>query len=1439
MSSLTEMFQNVQFDNSQGDQFNKYFAFFPQSISNFDQTRYRQTPKFGEEYSREFNGQDQLPLFSREVLKMDEILFLSSFVSTITGPERISDRMSQSIMKIEFDETSAEMVPVGGIPTETASKMTTSTASFGRFAKGARIWNNMLNSPIGAFYLGMQVLQISQAINRSFFYQTIQTILGVQNKFLDWSVETQQFTRKNIADYYQRNITRWDIIRLKDNGIGVLLTDIDDDQSKYRGSSDTCIIPLKAQSYLRNVKRDQREYRLIGDRTGGFQNKYNSREPITEIQQNRVFILAPQFKNDGTYIDHLIRTEQIGEWHGVYDRNYPNKPDAYTSNDITIKIYDQVQDSLSKISPVEIVKNSCVFDETTEGRVLPRETSFTNQSSVGSGFDDDKDNDFLSRPDGNPISLTGELRSYPVEHLVYSASSFKHRLDQTYYKNGNKNIEEIWDNGIEVWQWLQNQEYSEKFTTEFSEYHLATGNIRKQRESEVFTSSNDIPQLKQSNSFASYDLNEMSEYVGLGSIQGMDAFSRINTTTKSDDIKKKVAYAADFMDLLRRLTKSIKKVNPDSKITDLQLNPLAFQNPKEEYSLAYNTLLNSNNFLWANINAELTTAEYEIYVIDTNKTSEDTITAAKDEFIEDNTKSNSGKLGKGTDFEKWVIENARYRANTSEKFNESVTEIGNDITAIKKIQDSLEKLPVETRLFQFVDAKKTPKKDQSDNGVLSLFVDIRLAIFDAVINGIDENDLYSKETEAKKLLNKDYKFDMRQFINKYLPSRVAETDGYELHKSKVDVLKKAYSVNGDKEKNLIDFFGIDPIGLPTQGYSRGYVIDDNTKNQDYNVYGKDGKNGIKEYVKNSPGAYLAPWVRFQFGPDDTSIKDSSESLAVSPLYQDILVDIIFSVLNKRIKSDNQNKSFEKLIDVLISPYVGANKIEFKFSDIKKFMQSEEARKIFGATKEELGKDLELIIENYRNGIKAVNKKVDKLRKLQKYNEKFSVNTKAGKTVKDPLYVQTTLVLSPMLAKSLLKYTEADKNPVFLPSNPNDENKVGTIDDLRTIVYKIDQAFSNSEYPSDVRDIKKTINNTPFDFHIGSHLQSGGQVNTDTDFFKRDVRTVTKQSGHGMFGNTRDNIFMRQDYLPETKQHKLGHLSKEALAGMMNLFKSLSTETDNLLVAIIARTLLMSEFTRRNLINMVKAHIPIPVEFVLYKPHMHYETYTLIKIQGNGAAILLYKGNPVFTIQNDAIKQEHYMQYSMTGGPFVVESKHIYIQHNAIVNKSNGGASTKFYDPLKQIEDTINYYDPYTGRFGKDGSSMFVGLVPIGTIKKLPLDIDFTGHYHDMRRMGYLRTDDIKESHTKWLDNYRRCMFWGIRGDTNRKSGIIVENVNNRSPNFMCHKAPTHYFSREKRDWPLNKAHLELGRSHWGLKGSLPGAGQFRNGQPVELKDSTY
>lgn len=1434
MSSLTEMFQNIQFDNSQGDQFNKYFAFFPQSISNFDQTRYRQTPKFGEEYSREFNGQDQLPLFSREVLKMDEILFLSSFVSAITGPERISDRMSQSIMKIEFDETHAEMVPVGGVPTETASKMSTSTASFTRLAKGARIWNNMLNSPIGAFYLGMQVLQISQAINRSFFYQTIQTILRVQNKFLDWSVETQQFTKKNIADYYQRNITRWDIIRLKDNGLGVLLTDIDDDQTKYRGSSDICIIPLKAQSYLRNVKRDQREYRLVGDRTGGFQNKYNSRQPITEIQQNNVFILSPQFRNDGTYLDHLIRPEQIGEWHGVYDRNYPSKPDEYTSNDITIKIYDQVQDSLSKISPVEIVKNSCVFDETTEGRVLPRETTFTNQSSVGSGFDDDKDNDFLSRPDGNPISLTGELRSYPVEHLVYSASSFKHRLDQTYYKNGNKNIEEIWDNGIEVWQWLQNQEYSEKFTNEFSQNHLTTGNIRKQRESEVFISSNDIPQLKQSNSFGLYDLNEMSEYVGLGSIQGMDAFSRINTTGKNDDIKKKVEYAADFMDLLRRLTKSIKKVNPDSKITDLQLNPLAIQNPKEEYSLAYNTLLNSNNFLWVDINAKLGAADYEIYVINTDETSENTMEALSDDLAKD---EDEQKFGKGSDFEKWVIENARYRANTTEVLAASVVEIKNDIANITKIQDSLTKLDIETRLFQFVDVKQKSKEEQSDNGILSLFVDIRLAIFDALINKVNAAKLYEQETAAKDLLNqgsKKYKFDMRQFINAHLPSRVAEDEnvGFRSHIAKVQALAKNYNIEA---KEFYTFFGLNKLlaSIISEEYTKDPI------NLVYDVFNKANKNTVKGIISNSPGTYLAPWIRFQFGPDDTSINNSSESLAVSPLYQDILVNTIFSILNKRIKSDEQNKSFEKLIDTFITPYVGANEIPFKFGDIKKFMQSEEARKIFGATKEELAKDLESLIENYRNGIKAVNKKVDKLRKLQNYNNKFTVDIEANKTVKNPLYVQTTLVLSPMLAKSLLKYMELSKSPVFLPSNPNDENTVGTIDDLRTIVYKIDQAFSNSEYPSNIRDIKKTINNTPFDFHIGSHLQNGGQVNTDTDFFKRDVRTVTKQSGNGMFGNTRDNIFMRQDYLPETKQHKLGHLSKEALAGMMSLFKSLSTETDNLLVATIARTLLMSEFTRRNLINMIKAHIPIPVEFVLYKPHMHYETYTLIKIQGNGAAILLYKGNPVFTIQNDAVKQEHYMQYSMTGGPFVVEPKHIYIQHNAIVNKSNGGASTKFYDPLKQIEDTINYYDPYTGRFGKDGSSMFVGVVPIGTIKKLPLDIDFTGHYHDMRRMGYLRTDDIKESHTKWLDNYRRCMFWGIRGDTNRKSGSIVENVNNRSPNFICHKAPTHYYSREKRDWPLNKAHLELGRSHWGLKGSLPGAGQFRNGQPVELKDSTY
>ncbi len=1476
MSSIQEQFPYVKFNNQEGDGFNKYFAFFPQAITDFTKTRYRQTPKFGKEFSQQVG--EGVPGLARETVKYSELRDLESWVPDITGPVRYDDRMHLTKTTLIFDDPTGTLVPVGGVPTETSSKITTSTQSFGRYSMGARVWDNMLNSPIGAFYLGMQVIQVGEAIHKSFFYRTIQTILRVPSKFLEWSVETEAFSRKNVHDYYQRLITRWDIIRLKDNGLPILLTDIDDDQIKYRASSNIVILPLKAQSFLRNVKDDQRNFSKIGNRSFAFQNKYNSKQPIDEIQQNRVYILTPQFNSDSTLTDHLLRHEQIGEWHGVYDRNFAdNNPAAYTSNDITVKVYDQTQDSLVKISPIKLLKNSCVFDQ--NGRVFPRDTQFSNQSNVGTGFNtEDAKNDFLSRENGDPISLIGEERAYPVEHLNYLAEAFKHRLGATFYKNTT--INEVFEAGIEVWQWLQNQEFNEEWEKTFLERYVKHGNTRRQRSSDVFRPNQNFQQLKQANTYASYDFNGFKSYVGLGSYQGVEAFSKINITNMTpSEVAKKIRAAGEFVKLMGRLTKVMKKVVPNSKPTDAKFNSLAYQVLKPEYTVADNALSRYNR-LWVNMNAEVGKEEFAAYVIDTSKTSQAAITAA----LNDNNLKFANKL-KSNELKAWIELNRRKDYSMAkDEATQTLKNIKQDIDGYKALLDQLKDVDdeelIQARLFQFTDLKK--EKDpmtRSRAGLISFLVDIRLAIFDAIANGTETNlpTLYGYEgqinTEFKKTGDKlDVKQDMRDFLVKHSRSRISEEKPEEEFARFVSSIQQVINANkltGDTEREFLTFFGlykgtegIKPlVKYLTEGFATAkenvegvnkviafikeilpkkfFEVLSNLLKKLYDTLFKededdtpDGEFGvadrraIKELLTVAPGMYLAPWARLQFRANDTGIDDGN--LDHSPLYQQGFISFILKLLTGK-----KVKDFKTLFNTIIAPFSEEEKPKvYSRSGFKKWYASDKAVEIFGGDKKT---NLQFYITTEgaeTEARKAVDKDVQLLRDIDKINKQVKnvTDQELDDPINiDPLWVQTTLALSPSLAASLLK--SGSKN--WVPTSEQDENAPGTLEDLADLVNKINNAYKPTEFPSGVRDINKTMNNLPEDTQLGRHVSMGGKSGVSTEFFSR---RVTKIDRRGLFKDKRDMFNQKQTRMPETNQEKLGTLTKDAISGnMRTLFRQLPSETNDLLVAAIARTILLSDFTLTNLTSMVKYHVPLPFEFVMYKNHMHYDTYTLIKIQGNGEAVLLYKGNPVFTIQNDAVKQEHYMQFSMTGGPFVVDSKFIYIQHNAIVSRSNGGASTQFYDPRRQMEDFQEYYDPYRGKFGsKSGNeSIIVGIVPIGTVEKLPLDIDFTGHYHGMRQMGYLRGEDIRMPHVKWLDNYRRTLFWGVKAGSNRKSGDVIENVHNRSPNFMCHKAPTWYWSREKQCWPASNR--INGRSHWGVKGSLPGAAQFRNGQSVELE----
>lgn len=1478
-----DRFDRIDIDNSRRNPFNKFYSDVAHGDTHHELSKWRGSPKYGTSY-RDVD----LVALTREVLRFTDRRELETWLNVV-APTKYDDRMSITVNKIWFDEGIASGVPVGGVSQEVVSRQSSTTQSFRRYGKALSIWDNMLNSPIGLFYLDMKTIQVGEEVFMAFFKATINAMLGSRNYFVDWTLKNNYYSKSNVKDYYQREITRWNIVPTMDNGLNTLLTEIDDEQALYFAGSDTVIIPLKMQSYLRNVKKDQRQYNLIGNRTSGFQNKYDSKQPIGMVQENQVFRLRPFVGTSGKPRNYLARTREIGEYHPVYDINYPHNPELYSTKDITPMIYDQANDSICKISPANMIKNLPIW--TSDGYVCHADVTYSNNKNVGTGFNkEDKLHDILSTDEGDPITLIGQMKHYNTKHAVYTSRAIKNIVSKHY--RGMNEVSDIWKKGMNAMKTLQNIGFTKSEIDAFKDKHGTLGNVmRGQNAGSIFKTGNSVPQLIQHDQIASYEPVLKDGYLqsipaGYGSEWGMEMIGK--QTSKDSYIQDIINDCKNYTKLQDRLQIELERIIPETDYHDTRYNPFALQRKKAKYGRIVNTLNNTTSFQWINVAKGANDKLIKLFSIESgvNASSSDVTDGLKTLKTNESFKNMVNKLRR-----------YNYNKDNVEKVNE---QIKNDISLfgdIKVVDENIEgvfdepvedetktsedvvmvedededesksaqqdedilsqfgqsgNLNVDTRISQFT---IKGKKKKSDVPLISMMADLKLEM---IAVELDQSiPLNTKKQIINNLIGryngfvskiKSKKIDLFEFLNIQGPSRLFPdtTQEYGSFENLVNVIATSNSDYFRKNKQKLKEF-LAAFGLKSDNRVLTHVKSEYKDEVNHKMYNNKEKNDIILSLSNAPFTYLKPSIRVQF--------DGSEpqAHAVSPRYQMAFINMILRVLSKPRKNDGF-ELFDQLLKVLVFPYVRKEQPKFNIRTLIKWLQGNmtnmpDPLTIYGyESNESLIEDFKDVFVSFDKDKKLINQKIKKSQQIDLISKKIKQQLlKVGSGKTKAKWVQTTRVFSPKYLVSLSEYYQNrgisnEEDAIILPANPDDEHRVGTLNDLHRMAAKIENAGKNSyEYPPEVRNINQTSGNDVYDFHYLQYLKKNGQLNiTSSDRHQ-------KISDDFMFGGAMSDIFdlrgdkdvtfglnrhLRKDISHENMSSKTNIGIKTVHERVRPLFKTLQRDANDSMETSIARSVLMSTFSLKNLLSMQDKNVPIPFEMTLYKLNMRYTTYSIIKIQSGGVAMKIIKGNPVFTMQNDATEQRHYAQFTMTGGPFFEDRKFLYVQHDVMVQSAIGGASTEFYDVEKQRKLREKYYNPYTLTYGQNNESLMVGILPIGSSELLPLDVHFSGHNWDLRRLGYLRKADIEQPYVNGFDGLRRMKWWGLSsGNNGTTQSRIASNVNGYHPNLMTHKAPTWYYNRYQGKWNILKA----GRCHWGIDASKPGALSFRGGQPTVLK----
>jgi len=257
-------------------------------------------------------------------------------------------------------------------------------------------------------------------------------------------------------------------------------------------------------------------------------------------------------------------------------------------------------------------------------------------------------------------------------------------------------------------------------------------------------------------------------------------------------------------------------------------------------------------------------------------------------------------------------------------------------------------------------------------------------------------------------------------------------------------------------------------------------------------------------------------------------------------------------------------------------------------------------------------------------------------------------------------------------------------------------------------------------------------------------------------------------------------------------------------------------------------LFLSDCTRETMVGMYHEDACPPITYLMLRPYMEYATMPIIFLSQNAA--IRVRGNPSFRLGTGTVTGIVRARYSQSSGTLIAIKEDVYNQNSAMVVDSIGGSGAEFYDPVKYIDSSDDYFNPDTGYYGPKGElSIFAVEVPIGTSRRLGPYLDITGHYQKIIAHHSDSRHRLINCPPSYPCAYRFCNFWRInKYDVSRKHTII------EPPNTMCCAGKT-WYSNNRGEYVLSTT----SKTYWGDIATFPGVKSYRNGSKPTPSENVF
>ncbi len=307
-----------------------------------------------------------------------------------------------------------------------------------------------------------------------------------------------------------------------------------------------------------------------------------------------------------------------------------------------------------------------------------------------------------------------------------------------------------------------------------------------------------------------------------------------------------------------------------------------------------------------------------------------------------------------------------------------------------------------------------------------------------------------------------------------------------------------------------------------------------------------------------------------------------------------------------------------------------------------------------------------------------------------------------------------------------------------------------------------------------------------------------------------------QSGLGFAGIgqfARDPVARRTDRIANTRD-RVGHLLAHVAA--------LDSSGASPIVKAFGIVFLMTRLTRQNMLSFCNNDVMVPINFLLFRPHMQYRTRGIIKCMRDGGTGITAFGHSNLGITSEpGGRKVSKMHYTMHFRVVVVYPKNLYVQPDVYVQEAEGGAGCRFHSPETYAQLDLDHLE----------ASLICVAVPV-TETNFPSPLDISGRFYTEFTMGVSARSQYENLHYSSAARYN-AMYNFLE---TARNGAEVPHISleRTHRNRICYQG--HQQNHNPKSGNYDR--ITVNKGHW-TKNVGPGNGGVRNGALEEMDVIDY